>query len=281
MLNFVKQLYEELLSKLEDAETSGDPHPFLPGHHLGFIQSYIERLKEKLRFHVFADEDEEATFFKTGIPPLFYLSIYYAEKFELETLQLFGSVEEQAEYFDRQLRKMHDYFKAHAEFYKYSRSGRTDLDKHYFLRSSPANRESPDLLSSLADPSFCTRYSLQLAHFFAYARLANEIHCISTGKTEEALSVEAGWKNMKWTGPIAAIVELGYGIKAKGSVNGGKATLKDIIQCLAKAFSVNISNYSRTFQEILTRSSGYTIYIDDMRKELVKYIGQIEDKNIR
>ena len=281
MLNFVKELYEELLSKLEDTENSGDPHSCLPGYHLGLVQSYIERLKEKLRSYVFAEEEAEITFFKTGIPLLFYLSIYYAERFELETLLLFGSAEEKEAYFDRQLRKMHDYFRAHAEFYTYSRSGRTDLDKHYYLRSGVANRESPDLLSSLADPACCTRYSLQLAHFLAYARLAHEIQCTEMGKTGEVPTEMTGGGNTVWTDTKASIVELGYGIKAKASVNNGKATVKQIIQRLEIAFNVPISNHSRTFQEMLTRGSGYTTYIDGMSKALLKYIDNIEDKHIR
>jgi hypothetical protein len=280
MLNFARELYEELLSKLEDAPTSGDPHSYLPGYHLGLIQAYIERLKEKLKSHVFADEEAEAAFFKTGMPLLFYLSIYYAERFELETLLLFGSAEEKEAYFDRQLRKMHDYFKAHAEFYAYSRSGRTDLDRHYYLRSSVANRESPDLLGSLADTACCTRYSLQLAYFLAYARLAHEMQCTAMGKTGEAAGAMDG-EDFTWTDPKAWIVELGYGIKAKGSVNNGKATVKQIIQRLSIAFNVPISNHTRTFQEMLARGSGYTIYIDGMSKALLKYIDNIEDKHIR
>jgi hypothetical protein len=281
MLNFARELYEELLSKLEETETSGDPHSYLPGYHLGLIQSYIERLKEKLKSHVFSAEEAETVFFKAGIPLLFYLSIYYAERFELEMLLLFGTAEEKEAYFDRQLRKMHDYFRAHAEFYAYSRSGRTDLDKHYYLRSSVANRESPDLLSSLADPACCTRYSLQLAHFLAYARLAHEIQCTAMGKTGEPLTGATGGEDTTWTDSKAGIVELGYGIKAKGAVNNGNATVKQIIQRLEIAFNVPISNHSRTFQEMLTRGSGYTTYIDGMRTALLKYIDDIEDKNIR
>jgi hypothetical protein len=281
MLNFAKELYEELLPKLEDTPTSGDPHSYLPGYHLGLIQAYIERLKEKLTSHVFADEEAETAFFKTGIPLLLYLSIYYAERFELETLLLFGTAEEKEAYFDRQLRKMHDYFKAHAEFYAYSRSGRTDLDKHYYLRSSVVNRESPDLLSSLADPACCTRYSLQLAHFLAYARLAHEMQCTAMSKTGETAAGAMDGEDFTWTDPKASIVELGYAIKAKGSVNNGKATVKQIIQRLSIAFNVPVSNHTRTFQEMLTRGSGYTIYIDGMSKALLKYIDTIEDKHIR
>ena len=49
------------------------------------------------------------------------------------------------EYYTQQLRKINDYCREHSELPRYYRSSGTSMDKHYFLRSSPLNRENMNL----------------------------------------------------------------------------------------------------------------------------------------
>jgi len=71
---------------------------------------------------------------------------------------------------------------------------------------------------------------------------------------------------------------MAYAYKAKGSFNNGKATLKEIFEYLQWVFNIVLTNPSRDFQEILRRKSGYTIYIDGLKEDYLKYVDEIQSR---
>jgi hypothetical protein len=81
-----------------------------------------------------------------------------------------------------------------------------------------------------------------------------------------------------WTDSKTALIELAYALQAAGVLNNGKIDLKDIIEHLQASYHVNLGNYPRTFQEILSRKTGYTNFIDRLRDKLLLRIQQIEEK---
>ncbi len=64
-----------------------------------------------------------------------------------------------------------------------------------------------------------------------------------------------------FTAPLVYLNELAYAMGAHGSFNNGKAPVSKIISALGRMANVDPGNYSRTFQQILTRKEGYTKYL--------------------
>jgi hypothetical protein len=65
-----------------------------------------------------------------------------------------------------------------------------------------------------------------------------------------------------FTAPKIYMDELGYAMHAHGSFNNGTAPLSKIQAALGRMGNVNLGNYSRTFQQLLSRKEGYTKYLD-------------------
>jgi hypothetical protein len=86
---------------------------------------------------------------------------------------------------------------------------------------------------------------------------------------------------ISWTDSKAALIEVIYAFKAKGSFNHGKATLKDITDVFQKVFDVELTNPTRDFQEVLRRKTGYSIYLDGLKERYMQYIEDIETRETR
>jgi hypothetical protein len=274
MVDFVKKLYDDLESKLQELDSRTDPGALTPDLRLGMIEEAISRIKKKLKDYSFHTEAEEVYFFKVSLPPFLSLLIYYTEKTELECMALIVDARVRKEYFARQMRKINNYCREHAEFLRYYRSAGTSLDKQYFLRNSPFNREN---VSSLVDQSFCTVYTVTVATFHAYARLGGEIRNQFPGAGEGIWVAGYTGIKLKWTDTKSSLVELAYSFKEKGSFNNGEADLQSIFGYLEYVFSVHVDNPYRSFQEILCRKKGYTLYLDSLRNGLIRKIDDIEN----
>ncbi|WP_431217556.1 RteC domain-containing protein [Puia sp. P3] len=83
---------------------------------------------------------------------------------------------------------------------------------------------------------------------------------------------------LTWTDSKSALIELAYAIQSAGSLNDRKASLREIIEGLQAAFNIDLGHYPRVFQEILSRKTGYTTYIDRLREKLLLRIKIIEEK---
>ena len=71
-----------------------------------------------------------------------------------------------------------------------------------------------------------------------------------------------------FTAPMVYLNELGYAMHAHGSFNNGTASIGKIQAALGRMGNVEPDNYSRTFQQLLSRKEGYTKYLDCMKVSL-------------
>ena len=273
MIDFTKNLYDDLVSRLKDLDTKVDPASLTPDLRMGMIEKAISRIKEKLKDHVFCNDDEEVWFFKFSLPPFLSLLIYYTEKTEMETMAFVIDPQIRKEYYTQQLRKINDYCREHSELLRYYRSSGISMDKHYFLRSSPLNREN---INPMMDQSFCTVYTVTIATLQAYARLGQEIRCQFPGSGGDIWIAGYSGVKMRWTDTKSGLVELCYSFKEKGTFNNGEADLQSIFDYLEYVFFVHIDNPYRSFQEILSRKKGYTLYLDKLRDGFIHKIDDIE-----
>lgn len=66
---------------------------------------------------------------------------------------------------------------------------------------------------------------------------------------------------LQWTDQITDLVELCYALSAKGSLNEGRASTKEIIYALSDLFGVSLKNYWKTFAAIRTRQGDRAFYL--------------------
>ena len=75
-----------------------------------------------------------------------------------------------------------------------------------------------------------------------------------------------------FTAPMVYLNELGYAMHAHGSFNNGTASIAKIQAALGRMGNVDLGNYSRTFQQLLSRKEGNTKYLDCLKLSLNKRI---------
>ncbi len=90
MLEFAQKLHDELLHELESQDRELELDPFAPDRRPAIIHAAIEKVKGKLKTHVFGKEEDEIYFFRRQLPLFLSLLIYYTERFKLGSAELFS-----------------------------------------------------------------------------------------------------------------------------------------------------------------------------------------------
>ncbi|HVY75415.1 MAG TPA: RteC domain-containing protein, partial [Puia sp.] len=175
MLDFAKQLFEALYQDLAALDNINESLGLAPKNLAPMIQAAIDNLSERLRTHVFESEAEEAEFFKTGLPPLLALASYYVTKYKLELTLQYGNSSSVKRRIHLLIDEMSSFFQEHAGFVDYCLAGRTDKDRYYFLRNSPANEKTIDMLTILVDPEISTVHSVRTAMIISYVWLMRDM----------------------------------------------------------------------------------------------------------
>ena len=274
----IEHLYQKLLADLEELDKKYQPDPFQADRRVARIQSLLEVFKTEIPQYRFADAEDEIYFFKRQLPAVLSLYIYYREKYALEISELIGTRKSKEQYRDRLLRKMDEFAMENSAFYDYCVSQKTNLDAGYFLRSSPLSGEGVVLYEELLDPKFCLPCSLKLALMSAYWKLDDALCSEAAGKIPAVPAPANNGVPMKWTGSIAALVELIFGLWKGDYFNNGQIGLKAVVQCFEQMFSVDLGNYNRTYQQFFYRKKGEVFFLHKLAADTQKRIDEEEER---
>ena len=281
MQNFTEKLHDELKAKLQMLEDDPHSEKFRAERRIGLIINTINQILKKLETHHFPTEKEEIVYFKSVLPSTVSLLVYYDGKNDWESVERLGTQKAKQDYLEQLFRKINDFFRDNDELFKYYRSGRTNLDRYYFLPKRNLDGENFDLISSLMDPSFCTISCLKVSIFLGYATLEKNI-LQTLNKKEDGVklrkkvwgesNITDSFDRLEWTASKVALTELIYALKATGVFNHGNADLKTIARHFEKVFGVDLGNITRTYQEIITRKTSQTIFLDELKQKISELI---------
>jgi len=272
MIPVAETLFNELVAKLNEIATEKEIIA-RSGKSVVLITEVLANLRNLIKRQGFQDMEEEIHFYKFIKPKFHALYIYHATLFNIESDKPIGSRKTRRRYFHNELRRIDNFFYHHLELYKYYRSGKTHLDKEYFVRGQSFKEETIDIVTPVIDREFCTPQSINLAVLLAFEQvkeyLQNSMLEIETPVTP---MIAVQQQAITWTDTKAGLIELAYALHAVGALNNGKATLKQTMEFLQTNFHVDLGNTSRTFQSILARKKGDTAYLDRLKSALLKRI---------
>jgi len=273
MENFTSSLYAEMNEELERLAMTSDNILQRAERSYFVVEKTLEELKRYIVSYTFKDKDEEIKFFKE-IKPMFLAElIYYMEVFQVESWKSPVGSEDEIAHYGLGKKRVDFYFKRYNELYTYYRKGSSENDETYFLRKEIMPGLITPISFSDMDPRFSTVYSFQFAKMQAYEQFSNYLQqCVYRLEHPgmEHLKEENKKSPNLWTDSKADLIELAYGIYARGSVNHGKADIKEIITALELIFNVNLGNFYRTFQSLRTRKKNRTPYWDAAKDDLIK-----------
>lgn len=246
------------------SSTAAEEDVIRKGKMLTRMRAVIHELKAYTVTYTFKDAAEEIRFFKESKPALLSQYFYYKRIYNLVLFDSFRDHKSRIDNYHSLLKKMRTFAHKHESFYEYCMAGSTFLDDHYFRRNTPANS------GIHKDEKFTTRYDKILARILAHEMIREYlIKAIQRQQEDQAYTRFPG---LTWTASKVALVELIYALQAAKVFNDGKADLRQIAKCFEQSFALDLTNHARIFGDIKLRKSGHTVFLEQLRGDLIKVI---------
>jgi hypothetical protein len=280
MKSYTEKLHQELLVKLDELDRNYNPE-FLTDTRLNLIATVIDQVKLKLKDYYFELEEDEIYYFKKILPETLALYLYYSDKIEWDRIIRRGSPESSYKFTDHIYLQVENFRKEYKGLYEYIRDEKTHLDKIYFLRTSPFNSESKYQLRPIIDPCSPPVHCELLAMNIAYSRLEHEMKMSLKENTDKASSTISNEDDLGWTGTKAGATELLYALKRSGMIDNGNASLNKMKKWFEKAFSIDLGNISKIFQDIQSRKMNNISVFDKLKEAFKKAIDEIDEEYFR
>ena len=268
--NYVS-LHSEMVNELERIEKEGLSPIEYARRGIETAKFALERLRQHVIEHGFADEETEISFFKEVKPQFMSKLIFFQKLYDLEVKRPLKVDKINAgKYFRGEIRKVKKHYKKNAALYSYYKSGQTMMDKVYFLRRSGDLQYTEDSYM-IVDTSFQTLHDSTISEFVAdeayCAYLYGQLALVDTVQQTLGFIQNQPSKGLRWTGSKTALTELIYALYSAGVLNDGNADVKDIVVEISQAFNIDLGNFYRTFQEIRLR-----------KKDRVSFLNQLIDR---
>lgn len=274
MKEFVDKLEKEIEGRLQvvEAMEADMLKKSLEASHI--LGNTFDRLKEFITSYEFKDATEEIHFFKNVKPRLCAHLIYYRTIYNIEMNRPVGNIEVQRTYLNKELEDIQDFINKRLDFYRYWRSGCSNLDEIYFMRDKTDMELYLESFYYELDPKFSTNYDFKVARI-----LANDMLQVFIQSELEALE-ENRYKNndpnqsslnVRLHAKKTDIIEILYGLDTVNFF--GDVSLKRITAFVEKAYNIDLGNISRTFAEMKSRNIP-TPFFDKIRDSLLKRMGR-------
>lgn len=213
-------------------------------------------------------------FFKEIKPEILGFLLYFNKIHTIELKCPNGSNDTLKDYYENELESLTFFFERNLDFYQYYRSKSTYLDEQYFIRKKNTYKHCIDSVHFIIDKEFSTGYDYKVAKIICNEMLRiylnKKMHQIDkqiiVNKNRSSFPVSG----LKWTGPLVALVEYGYGLDSSKYVNRGKADVKEIMIGLETLFNVDLGDYYRTYISIKDRKLERAKYLKIMIEKLLQ-----------
>ena len=241
--------------------------------HLGVqaCKETLEEMRVEILTRGFRSQELEIGFFKTIKPKITSNIVYYINRNQIESKNLFEGTKLYRRFILGRLAELEDYFKEHAEFYEYWLRGLSHRDIEFFTRQQFPYSMHHDGMGAIVDTHFSTSHEMVLAKFLGNNRTIDllqrklrEEHSVPVENKEEANP-----SSLQWTGAKIYLIELIYALHSSGLVNNGEADLKELARSVEGMFGSELGDIYRAYLELRNRKSNPTKFLDLLKASLM------------
>lgn len=203
----------------------------------------------------FLSQSDEIRYYKHEKPKFQKYGIYYNTLLKLELNVPMGSQKIKNEYYENAFNQIYKTFNDYQEFIIYYRMQSTDRDDNLFVRNSTNN------------------------HIFALIEAESMMEEFLS-KINDSRNIDEKIKDypmLTWTGKLSELVLLVKALVLSGSINNGKATIKDVVTYVQIMFNVDLKDYHRKYQDIKS-SKNPTKFLDYLIDVVNDDIDQTDEK---
>ena len=235
----------------------------------------IRQLKDHLRQYQFSDWSDEIYFFKNTNPQFIAVYIYYSKVLAIEASKPYADPQALQSYYENERSNLLYFYNEQREFISYYRRKSTYLDKKYFVRFKFdfKLKLSPELYSY--DEEFSTSHDHMVSQILANDLLDHYLSNKINSKEVRENSI-AHIKNLEWTAPKVALIELLYALHQTKCFNGGHSDLAEIFRWAENSLHINLGNYHKTVGEIRLRKTERTKFLSLLQKNLDHYLDNLD-----
>ncbi|MBT2621862.1 RteC domain-containing protein [Chryseobacterium sp. ISL-6] len=237
-----------------------------------FLRELLYQMKEHVLSNGFTNRSEEIEFFRKIKPQILGKLIYYNKLYRVETSCPVSSGKMQHKYYGGELQQLKQEYKEHicnSDFFRYYRSGRTDLDHEYFELGKINFNGGLNSYVFEIDPLFSTYYDYKVSRIIAnelmYAYLLSKI-------TPDHLEAQTNDKDFYWTDSKNALIELIYALYAASSISGGRVSIRKISVVFQVLFRINLGDIHHAYHRMKVRSGSRTTFLDHLKVSMEKYM---------
>lgn len=239
-----------------------------------FLREALQELKEYIFRKGFEDPLQEIEFFRKVKPQVLGRLIFYNEVYRIEISCPFRLGKMYHKFFAGQLQRLKSEFKEHladSEFYRYYRSGRTDLDAVYFRLGNLEQSVGLNSFLFETDSRFSTYYDYKAARIIAADLLYG--YLLARASPEQALETQPlATEDICWTGTKNALIELIYALHTSGAISDGKVGLRRVSMVLQSVFRIPLGDIHHAFHRMKDRAGKRTLFIDQLKSSLEEYM---------
>lgn len=169
----IKLLIQEYISKINALEKSNLNSFSEVENGIKISRKYLQELRIVVRDNNFENKQDEIKFFKEQKPFIYARLKFYAKLYDFLLTKPEGSIQQQREYIDNEIRRLQKHNQRNLDFIKYYRENATYLDKFYFLRGKDNISLASDTSHFYTDAEFSTSHDNMMAKIMAYDLLIN------------------------------------------------------------------------------------------------------------
>lgn len=244
------------------------------------ISQTTAQLKALLLSYPELGEQDEINFFKHIKPRFYRWEIYYEGIYTIENSIPIAQAEAQIAYFRKEIEYIERFRQQYLFQYEYYKLGATELDSYYFMRAV-ATRSN--IMPTVQEPDghFSTCLDYLVSKFMAFDMIRSWLIDKVTylmKNPEASYPSDQQNANKRWTDNKVDLIELAYAIHARGSIDRGKADVKQVIGLLEQAFNIDLGNYYGVFtQNIRLRKKNRTVFIDQLKENLERRMTELDE----
>lgn len=235
----------------------------------------IRELKNLLKQYHFSDWSDEIHFFKNTKPQFTAIYIYHSKILAIEASKPYADPHALKLYYENERSNLLYFYNEQKEFISYYRRKSTYLDKKYFVRFKYdfKLKLSPELYSY--DEEFSTSHDHIVSQILANDLLDHYLTSkINAGQNEEKSISQI--KNLEWTAPKVALIELLYALHQTRCFNGGHSDLAELFRWAENSLNINLGNYHKILGEIRLRKTDRTKFLLLLRNNLERYLDDMD-----
>jgi hypothetical protein len=271
----VDQLWKDLSTAVDQINRSENDIVIRAEEILMETDASIRQLKDLLRQYQFPDWSNEIYFFKNTKPQFVAVYIYYSKVLALEASKPYADSQALRSYYENERSNLLYFYNEQREFISYYRRKSTYLDKKYFVRFKFdfKLKLSPELYSY--DEEFSTSHDHIVSQIIANDLLEQYLTNKIDSKDSKENSIDH-IKNLEWTAPKVALIELLYALHQTKCFNGGHSDLAEIFRWAENSLNIGLGNYHKTFSEIRLRKTDRTKFLSLLQQNFNQYLDDLD-----